>query len=413
MIENLTVIKGGRDIPKENNGRRFIEGFVTATRLMGVMGMELVWDVLVDSKIETLHQIFYLDSEEYGIETFMHAYGIEPKEIVAERNRLVGALGGAVISISEKEARFLLQTHTAIGAAHNRNLPDGREKFAYLLEPIQELSKDEYLQLMQKVCGNINSEYFIINYFIMRAVAGDERAAAYLLADKSFYPSTLTPDTVPAFPNFKDFQFGNAATLYRNNIKFDENDSSNSYICESLIEAENQYRLIVSEIELQKNPLVILNARHCSDLRISSTEASMLMDRSEFITVFDILNANEAMLDAFNDYIENFTETQYENGTLYIDFNSTNDHVNNPLYRINDDIHVMYFMTLSNQILIVGYTHDAVYEAEFRLSLALMPYTTVINMKYEFKEPIIYEFMQSDFDDFESFVDYLGGHPEE
>ena len=413
MKEKLTVIRGGRDIPKENNGRRFLKGFITATRLMGVTGMELVWDVLLDSRIETLHQIFYLDSEEYGIETFMQEYGTEPPKIVSERNRLVGALGGAMISINEREARFVLQTHAAISAAHNQKLPDGREKFAHMLEPVQELSKNEYLELMQKECGSIDSEWFAINYFIMRTFAGDERAASYLLADKSSYPETLNPAIIPECPNFKAFQFGHSATLYRNNIKSGEKNSETTYICESLIETDNRYRLIVSEIELQKNPFAILNARLCSELRISGTEAAMLMDRSEFITVFDIPDPDENMLDAFNSYVENFTETQYENGTLYIDFNNTNNHVNKQLYRINDDIRVMYFMTLSNQILIIGYTHDAVYEAEFRLSLALMPYITVINMKYEFKEPIIYEFMQSDFDDFESFVDYLGGHPEQ
>ncbi len=412
MKERLTVIKGGRDISKENNGRRFIKGFVTATRLMGVIVLELTWDVPVNSKIETLNQIFYLDSEEYGIETYTQAYGNEPDIIINERNRLVGALGGAMTSVTEKEARFILQTHAAIGNEHQHSLPENRDKFDFLLKPLQDLNKEEYFELMQKECGNIDSEWFAINYFIMRSFAGDKRAAAYLLTDKSSYPEIIKPDKIPAVISLEDFINETPATLCLNHIKPCENDEDDIYICESLIESKNQYCLIVSEIHLKCEPFTISAAYKCSNLKISGTEAALLMDRSEFITVFDIVDPNGEMMKSFQAYVGDFTETQYENGTLYIDFNSTNEHAGNQLYRINDDIKVMYFITLTNQIIVIGYSKDNVYEAEFKLSLTFMPYFTVINMKYEFSESVIYEFMQSDFDYFESFVEYLGEHPE-
>ena len=62
MKPKFSVIKGGLDIPKIENGRTFVSGSATDTRLMGVIGLELTWDVLKDSRIEKMHQIFYSKS---------------------------------------------------------------------------------------------------------------------------------------------------------------------------------------------------------------------------------------------------------------------------------------------------------------------------------------------------------------
>ena len=85
MKPKFSVIKGGLDIPKIENGRTFVSGSATDTRLMGVIGLELTWDVLRDSRIEKMHQIFYLDCEEYGIESYTEGYGDMPADILEER----------------------------------------------------------------------------------------------------------------------------------------------------------------------------------------------------------------------------------------------------------------------------------------------------------------------------------------
>ena len=38
-----------------------------------------------------------------------------------------------------------------------------------------------------------------------------------------------------------------------------------------------------------------------------------------------------------------------------------------------------------------------------------MPYSLIVSAKYEFKEPVFYEFIKSDFIDFDSFLAYIGG----
>ena len=135
----------------------------------------------------------------------------------------------------------------------------------------------------------------------------------------------------------------------------------------------------------------------------------MLMNRSEFITVYEVLDYSEEFLDTFAAFASVFTETAYENGKLYIDFNETNAHVGKPVYMINNDIHAMYYLTDYGQIIIVGYSFEDVQDAEFRMYLSLLSYPLAVSTKYEFKEPVFYEFIKSDFTDFDSFIEFLGG----
>ena len=69
MDAKLKVIRGGKAMKPGSRGRQFISGYVTDTRLMGVIGMELRWDVISDARVKTLNQIFYLDAEEFGLES--------------------------------------------------------------------------------------------------------------------------------------------------------------------------------------------------------------------------------------------------------------------------------------------------------------------------------------------------------
>jgi hypothetical protein len=416
MKHNLTVIRGGIKIPEAGNGHTFISGYATNTRLMGVIGLELTWDVLRNSHIEKLHQIFYIDCEEYGIESYSESYGDTPLEILQERIRLYSSLGGDIVPVTEKEARFLIQTHSFINTKYNQQMAEGRDKYAFLMKPAQILTLEEYISLYERICGDTYLPYYVINYFIMRCISGDACGAAWLLDSFSFRMNeTVSPSFLPDMSDCELFMDSKPATLCRNNIVAVGEANDNSYFCESLIEFKNQYHVITSMIKLNESSTRVLCAEKKSDFHITSIEAAMLISRSEFITVYNVPEDNESFLDSFAMFVSSYTETIYENGKLYVDFNDTNDHVGESVYLINNDVHVIYYLTDYGQILIMGYSFDAVQDAEFRLFLALMPFTLTSTMKYEFKEPVLYEFIQSDFADFDEFVDYLGGHtdPEE
>ena len=73
----------------------------------------------------------------------------------------------------------------------------------------------------------------------------------------------------------------------------------------------------------------------------------------------------------------------------------------------------MFYMSDSGQILIVGYDYISVQESEFRMSIAMLDTDIVLTMRYEFKEPVLYEYIKSGFDDFNEFLAFIGGSPEE
>lgn len=414
MTAKLTVIKGGRDIPPADKNAVFISGYITDTRLMGVIGMELTWDVRVHSRIETLHQIFYLDSEEYGIESYTEAYGEDPEPVRSERDRLISALGGNPVPVTEKEARFLLQTYALINKKYHQALPGKREKYSFILKPEETLTQEEYNDLFEKMSRPPSTVYFLINYYLMRCVSGDGEGAACLSADSGFKdPECIHPGELPEYKKSDLFSEKQPSTLCKNTIEKHGAEQDSIYICESLVEYKNVYRLITSEIETDPNTFKVINASKISDFKITSAEASMLMNRSEFISIYDTVFDSEEVRQSFSEFARMYTETNYETGKLYINFNSTNNHVGRPVYRINDDIHTMFYMSDSGQILIVGYDYISVQESEFRMSIAMLDTDIVLTMRYEFKEPVLYEFIKSGFDDFNEFLAFIGGSPEE
>ena len=357
MKPKFSVIKGGLDIPKIENGRTFVSGSATDTRLMGVIGLELTWDVLKDSRIEKMHQIFYLDCEEYGIESYTEGYGDMPADILEERTRLCGALGGDSVPVSEKEARFLIQSHMKINARYDQPLPDGREKFTFLTKPEQTLTGAEYKALFKKLSGSVYKANYVINHFLMRCVSGDARGASWLLEHSSISDDDIiTPDLRPDMSGCELFSDMAPKTLCRNNIEPSGEPDSHEFFCESLIEYAGRYQLVTSTITLNAAETRVASVALRSDFRITGAEAAMLMNRSEFITVYEVLDYSEEFLDTFAAFASVFTETAYENGKLYIDFNETNAHVGQPVYMINNDIHAMYYLTDYGQIIIVGYS---------------------------------------------------------
>jgi len=414
MKPQFTVIKGGKETTPSAGGYTYVYGLMTDTRLMGVIGLELVWELYRDGKMQKLNQIFYLDAEEYGIESYHEGYGHNPPEIIAERERLFSALGGRPVPLSEKEARFLIQTHQCINKKYRQDLPDGRERFAFLLKPQQTLTPEEYFNLYDRMCEVPQTAEYTINHCIMRSVSGDIRGAAYLAADASFPEgATVTPDMAPDFKLTGIFS-DQPATLCRNTIELHGPMDDHTFLCESLIEYKGSFRLMTSEVKLTDDLSKVIYADKVSDFKITNAEAAMLMNRSEFITVYEVLADDPDFQEVFRNFVLPFTETVYDYGRLYVDFNETNDHVGRPIYRINDDVHAMFYLTDFGELIVMAHDFSTAQQAEFHLALSIYPLPIMLNMKYEFKDPVLSEFISSDFESFAEFVKFISGvDPEE
>ncbi len=446
MKPNLTVIKGGKTLAQGPENYLFLSGYVTDTRLMGVIGMELKWHVVSEFDDYVLNQIFYLDAEEYGLESYTEAYGDCSDIIRAERNRLIGALGGNIVPVDEEEARFILQSYIKINKKYKQSLPDGYEKYKFMLFPEQAIPLEKYERLFERISGYISYRNYILNYYLMRTFAKDLRGVAFLTAQSALKgelpseeeesgetrdaagdtatepsqreetetaePVMVTPDYIPEIPDCDIYPKGPPATMCRNTIELYGDPKDWTFMCESVVEYNNRYHIVTSELKLQRQPCRVLSARKCSSFPITSIEAAMIMNCSEFITVYEVDSQSAMFRDAFSAYSETFTETSYDTGRLYIDFFDTNGHVGRPVYRINDDIRAMYYLTDNDQLLVIAYSFEAVFEAELHVTLAMMPNYMQLLKKYEFREPIIYEFIKSNFDDFNEFLSLVCKKPE-
>lgn len=384
------VIKGGAANAVNYANRRFISAFITDTRLMGVVGLYIHWELSNSDFISDFHQYFYFDAEEYGFETYKSLMGSDTAALAMIEQALIGGLGGSKVNVSEKEAVFLIQKYTAMNERLSLPLPEQKSEYEFLLAEPVVLTEEENQVLIDKLCTPILTDYQLINYFLMRTFGRDFEAAAYLTAIDPDYDSVAEK---------------NGATLCKNTIEeyFDEEGSS--YLCESLIEWNGKYKLIVAELTVEN--LKIASIRVRSSFFVTSTEAAMMLNHPEFITVYEILSEPDDFAAKFLSVTANCMQTIHDNGRLYLEFNKDNNHVNRRVFRLNEDIHGLYYVTDFGQLIIAAYSLIEIRELERTLNKSEAGTSIVPTSKYEFKEPVLYEFIQSDFDDFSDFLDFL------
>lgn len=386
---NLTVIEGGLSSPRQSETKYFISAYVTDTRLMGVLALYIHWRLPDHFSMPDFHQFFYFDSEEYGFETYKSILGNNVEEISAVDNALTGGLGGRKIEVTEREARAVFLSYCRFNEDHSIPLPPGRQEYEFLLEEIEPLTGEEEAVLLEKECGEIASDYQAINYFLMRCFGHDYMGASYLTRGE--FPI----DIYNQYP---------CATLCKNTID-PEDDLPGVYTCESLIECQNTYFLLVSQVAVEDKR--ITGFQYCSGFSISPAEAAMILARPEFITVYELLMPADEFCEHLQELIFSTMMTPHENGTLFLAFNKNNSHVDKRVFRLSSDVFGLYYITDFGQLIMSAYSISNIHAMEKDLRKSVLAPYLIATAKYEFKEPILYEFVQSDFDDFNDFLDFI------
>ncbi|MBR0597985.1 hypothetical protein [Sinanaerobacter chloroacetimidivorans] len=386
----FTVIKGGASVAISNTKRSFISAFITDTRLMGVVGLHIHWELSSLDFISDFHQFFYFDAEEYGFETYKSLIGSDSQELMVVEQALIGGLGGKKVDVTEREAIYLVQKYAEMNQRLSLPMPETKSEYSFLLEEEVTLSKEELEELKDKICTPILTDYQLINYYLMRIFGRDFEAGAYLAAE-GLPLEDLCEDT--------------GATLCKNSIEEYLDEEGFSYLCESLIEFDGKYKLVVSEITVEGRKVTSTKKR--SSFFVTSAEAAMMLNHPEFITVYEILTDMDDFFQNFAYISANSMQTIHENGRLYLEFNKNNDHVNRKVFRLNEDIHGLYYATDYGQLIIAAYSLIEIHEIERELNKSSVASSIIPTAKYEFKEPILYEFIQSDFEDFTDFLDFL------
>lgn len=390
----FTVIKGGLSDSINAKTKYFISAYVTDTRLMGVLAIYAHWRIADSDSGQSLHQFFYIDCEERGFETYKSIVGNNMEEVEQMEQALIGGLGAGKIDITQRQLQGLLTHYRKFNQENDLPLPDNFPEYSFLLEPETFLEAYEEIYLMQRICGEVSSDFQAVNYFLMRAFGHDRRGAAYL-ADENC--------PLDVYDGYKQ------ATFCKNVIDRNETypDGSVSYLCESLIEMNGNYETVISEVIVKNKKVVFL--RRCSGFAVSTAEAAMMLMKTEFVTVYEVLLSDADMNRNIGELTVNLNTVMstHENGRLFMAFKQNNDHVNNRVFRLSNDVKGLYFLTDYGQLIVASYSLSDIRFLENKLKNSpLAPYL-VITAKYEFKEPVLFEFIQSDFEDFSAFLEFI------
>ncbi len=411
----FTLIKGGLQENHSTSKKVFVCGSVTDTRLMGVIGMHIEWSLPENCVNTSFHQFFYFDAEEHGFDTYSSALGSGMEEDIEKihdmENSLLGGLGAAKSSITEEEARYLLQGYVNYNIRYDIPLPEGFDEYSFLLSPVEELSRDQQHLLMYKQIPSLDSPYQIINYFLMRCFGRDFEAAKFLT--KGYVRTNI-------------FAEHKSSTLLRNTIEEATDTSSGSnthylstspedgfetfrtlknYMCESLIEYDGKYFLLITQITLDH--LKVVKYQKVSSFRVTPLEVSMMIKKSEFVTVLDMVDGAPLFTRGSTMLVNKAMVTNYDNGQLFMIFHPHNDHVKKQIYMLNDDVLGVYYMSADSQLILSSNTVEGIRTLEADLAASPMAEMVVPVSKYEFKEPVLFDFINSGYDDFEDFVSII------
>lgn len=401
--QKFQVIKGGIDLPPEIDKRVFCSAYATDTRLMGVLGLSVHWEIEKHGIPDDFYQFFYLDAEEYAIENYISVRGNNPEEIHKVESALVGGLGGERVELTERECRILLQSFADLNVRYHQPLPDGYSEYSFFLEPRESSDREERAALMRKICTKITNEYQLIHYFLMRTFGKDLRAAAFL----------ATPGV-----NLHLYQDLAAATLCRNTIDpdparngTDREDSPSvgfprSYLCESLLELDDLYMIVISRLEVNARGRISAFER-ISTFRVTAAEAAMQLAKPEFMTIYTLLFDSAEFETRCGSLVDEAMVSSHENGKMYMLFHKDNDHVKHRTFLLNEDVRGLLFLSDAGQLLAVSYSLPGIHRLESSIRRSPIAGAALPTAKYEFKEPILYDFVQSDFDDFNEFLDYI------
>lgn len=378
------VLKGGLTSPKGPT-YEFVSAFVTNTRLMGVEVLYIHWQEVSEDG-EHFHQFFYFDGEEYGLENYVSYQGTNTSEIINIENLLAGGLGGEKCEISQKEAEFLVQDYLKASKVLGIELPDGHEEFSFILERPATLTAKARKALYKKQCASMETEYQPIHYFLMRVFARDFEFANYL--------SNWKLGEIDLYPELKP------CTLVKNTIEIIQGE----YLCESMIDFDGKYYIAVSEISLTNKQITSFK-RHKLFL-ITPYEAALLISRTEYIACYDFFGDSFNTVDAIPRFEAHAFMTSYEKGKLFMLYNSNNDHVKTPVFKIHEDVFGSYFVSDFGQLLISSFVHENLTKMEQKIASSSAGSELIPQGRFEFKEPILYEFIQDDIDDFLDFIEF-------
>lgn len=379
------VIVGNKNIEAIKK-HQFQEAYVTNTRLMGVLGLRIQW---ITEENHLFTQFFHLDAEAYGLDDYVGVLAPTKEEVELQTARMMGGLGGRLVPISEREARYLLREFIKRNSTFKENLPEPLTEYDFAIQEKVTLSSKEVRLLWDKICEPIETPIQLINYFIMRRVGCDDEALKYLsLSDGVDYKIVEGP-----------------GTLLKNVTETIKDEEGISYLTESIIDVKNQYKMVLSEIRIQetKDGLKVARAEVRSSMNITAMEAAFGLTKPEYISIY-YASDPDAVIQRLEADKPHAMRHAYEGSYLFTEFNPTNDHVRSQTYYLNEDVYGIYYLTDEDQLLVAAYSEEKMKALEEYFAQPFYDQLIQMEERLRLNRPLLYEFVQSDYGDFFEFL---------
>lgn len=389
-MAGLTLIKGGL----EDNSRpeyNFIDAAVTDTRLMGVLGLRVHWLETAGGQSHHVYTFFYYDIEELGLDSISVYELYDQEAIDLATKSCFGGLGAKMQPVDEKEAKYLIRSFASGTREKGQEMPENSDIIDDLHVEEAALSLEELDALNDKMCVPRVTSYGTVNYYLMRCFGKDTEGADMLKAKGA-----------PA-DAFDDISFETHATFLRNSVEpYYNQDDTLSYLSESLVETGNSHYIVTSEIRLENGK--VREARLKSRFCISVEEASLLLARGEFCTVYRIVCPMEDFDIDFASFSIGTTRTEHETGNMFMEFKPDNSHADCSEFRLYEDINALYFVSDYGELIVAAYSNDEIKAVENRIRNSVLKPDVKIMIKIQLARSVIYEYAESGYTNFGQFI---------
>ncbi len=377
----IKFLAGGNRESEKTSSKVFKSAYVTDTRLMGVLSIGITWD-LPDNKFKkSMHQFFYIDVEEYGLERYEMILGDDPDLYEDVQRTFVGGLGARLVEISLREAMWLMQKYANRALTNNYLLPEPLNEYENLLRPPIIFLDPEMYILDSKQCTPVSTPFETINYYLMRTFAKDLEAAAVL---------ATSPEVTDPFPKLP------RSVLYKNKIT--ALDEAGLFSCECLVEAGDKYYMAVCKVQMEH--LRVVDVSRISAFPISTVEAACLLRRTEHISVMKV----DEEFEHFNQnstFMLNWSTMRREGaGKLFVLYKPDNSHVNSPDYSILNDFYGIYYYNGKDELVLMGSCDEYLGLLEHDIFNSAYGKHAILVHKEIYMNPLIYDFVLSDEDHF-------------
>ncbi len=409
----FTVLIGGldgqpQDKTEEQKPYEFVSAWITDTRLMGVNAMCITWKDRLGAE---LHQFFYFDAVDTGLERFDEVSGSD-EDLIREKDiSYAGGLGGRKVGLTEDEALYVIHEYMKVNRRTGEPVPNITIRLKKTLDSWADTraakekhdsaeagdrgmpsdgsgvapEEEEKARIMKKICKAPLTTNEKINYFMMRICDSDEDGIRFLSGGK------LGREASPAR--------GSLYTLHSNQISY---TTRNEAVMRSLVESGQKYELWISEIKLYRG--AVSSYKRTSRMHISDTEAYMSLSHSEYVMVFSLAEDAGKLTQDSTPLTRRSSFIEEEDGVSYMLFRPNNDHVDTRNYRLYDDIFGIYHVTSSGQFICSSSSQQDL--AMMELDLVFSPIYRSMKLigNYELNEPVMAQFLTSGYDDFNEFL---------